>query len=414
MPLTRSLYREDEVIAALKWCVIRGRFNEALFWAQEAIDSNMSEEFLKALVWVWLFTCGPKSIRWISYLHKCIENPPTEDSYIHLLLNLMYNVKYAGDTSVLSLLGLGLCYGKKQPNTITLIKVPEPLPNVPVVRALLQGKVDLAWSILRPEWSKNPWELLRNILSVKNKHTLPYFDEVATAEKWMRSLWTPNLLWCFRAVATVLVATTGSLTIMDEYNSYNHILESYARHTNLSMRKRRLYEVPYECLYWLTTRGWNRVNETTESEIQLNLEDSLKGSKYWSSLLPIGYDLSREEFFYKHFQDDIPDEWSTLARLKSHGYGSVPVGNKICHSTILNRCLVRWFSHIPSKSVWRGFEIALEEFTQRWRYKAPSSLEDGIHEAYEEKDVDSWINEMESWSLNPKKPRFVVSHPSLT
>ena len=61
MSLTKSLYREEEVIAALKWCLIRGRNTEAVFWAQECLDSGLEREYLQALIWVWLFTCGKAS-----------------------------------------------------------------------------------------------------------------------------------------------------------------------------------------------------------------------------------------------------------------------------------------------------------------------------------------------------------------
>jgi len=70
MSLTKSLYREEEVVAAFKWCLIRGRNTEAVFWAQECLDSGLEREYLQALIWVWLFTCGTASIGWLAHLNS--------------------------------------------------------------------------------------------------------------------------------------------------------------------------------------------------------------------------------------------------------------------------------------------------------------------------------------------------------
>ena len=382
MPLTRSLYREDELIAALKWGIIKGRIKEVLFWSQEALDSNMTPEFLKALLWVWLFTCGPRSIHWMKHFEACMKNP-TEDACIHLVVSLTYHLRSCGDNSTFALLGLGLCKHRKQPNTITLQHIPETLPNTPIVRALIQGKLDLAWTILRPNWNVSAWSTLNMVVKVKHPSYIQYIEMLMNGQSWMGSAWMPEWTWCLRALATILTSSVSPLKLLEEPVNYNHILDDYIPHTHLTMRKRRIYEIPHACIYWHTERGALCINKTTESELQINLEDTLSESKYWSSYLPIGYDLAREEFFYNHFPDDIPDEWSMNDRMKSHGYGGVPVGDKINHNVMFNRCLIRWFGNIPCRYIWRGFELSLEEFTQRWHGAQPETLEQGIHEAYE-------------------------------
>jgi len=318
----------------------------------------------------------------------------------------MYYVKVHGDSSTIALLGLGLCKRNKQPNTITLSYVPTNLPNTPIICALLQGKVDLAWTLLRPDWNTNAWSTLIDVTTQKRPANVKHITMLMNPKSWMGSAWTPEWTWCLRAAATIL-----SSSILEQQSEdsqiYDRVLSEYSSHTHLTMRNRRIYEIPHSCLYWFTQRGALLVNETTESELQMNLEDTLVGSKYWSSLLPIGYDLAREEFFYKHFPDDIPDEWSTADRLKSHGIGCVPTGTAVNHNIMFNRCLIRWISNIPCRHIWRGIELAIEEFTQRWEVYRPNTMETGIHEAYEQIDVDSWINEMESWSLVSKKRRFV-------
>ena len=405
MTLTRSLYREDELIAALKWCIIKGRFKEVLFWSQEALDSNMVPEFLESLLWVWIFTCGPESIYWMERFEACLKNP-NESKYLNLAISLTYHVRYNGDGSTLSLLGVGLCKRKKQPNMITLSSLPEGLPDTPIVRALVQGKVYLAWTLLRPDWNTTAWPTLMTVAKVKHHKHIKHLEMLMDSKSWMGPHAKHEYTWCLRALATILVSNTIAYTFRDEPQVFDRVLADYTPHTNLSMRKRRHYDVPYGSLYWFTKRGSIKVNETTETELMINLEDNLLGSKYWTHYLPIGYDLGREEFFYTHFPDDIPDEWSTASRMKSHGYGGVPTGD-VNHGVMFNNCLIRWFGSVPCKSVWRGFEIALEEFSQRWSVHRPDTLEKGIHQAYEEIDVDTWIHEMETWSLTTKKRRFV-------
>lgn len=265
----------------------------------------------------------------------------------------------------------------------------------------------MAWALLRPEWTNNTaWSAITSVVSVKHPQCIEHLNIIMTAEKWMGSLWNVNYTWSLRAMATLLASTKNNLTMFVEHDKYEHVMMSHIKHTDMTMRARRLYTVPRECLYWFTKRGRLFVNESNEGELMINLEDALTGSKYWSKFLPIGYDLEREKFYHRHFPDDIPDEWSTHSRSMSHGYGSTHVGDKINHSNLLNNCLVRWFSNIPSKYVWRGFEIAVEVFVNKWRHEKPPSLELGIHRAYEEKTVDSFIDEMSSWSLNPKRRKI--------
>ena len=408
MPLTRSLYREDELISALKWHLIKGRFNETLFWTQEALDSNMKNEFFKAVLWVWIFTCGPSSLGWIDRFSQCIKNP-TDYNCLNLVISLLYHIKHRGDISALCLLGLGLCKAKKQPNTITLLTLPEGLPNTPIIRALVQGKTDLAWMLLRPDWNTTSWTTLESLIKVKHPSALKYIGMLQNPKPWMDIAYTPEWTWCLRSIATILACSPKPLNIYEEPKSYDRVISNYICHTGFSMRHRRVYEIPLESLYWHTKRGSLTVDKTTENELQIDLEDSLAGSKYWDGALPVGYDLEREEFYYVHFPDDIPDEWSAENRKKSHGHGVVPVG-VVNHNVMFNRCLIRWFNKLPCNYLWRGFEIAIEEFTHRWEVYRPQTLETGIHEAYEQIDVDSWLHEMESWSLNSKKRQFTVKN----
>ena len=48
--ITRHFYKQDEVLAALVFCICTNRSREAVFWAQELIDSNLILECFQTLV----------------------------------------------------------------------------------------------------------------------------------------------------------------------------------------------------------------------------------------------------------------------------------------------------------------------------------------------------------------------------
>jgi len=64
MPLTRHLYDEDEVVAALQFCVLRGRTVEAAFWCEELLYSEMIEPLLTGLRRIWLYGFGIGALSW--------------------------------------------------------------------------------------------------------------------------------------------------------------------------------------------------------------------------------------------------------------------------------------------------------------------------------------------------------------
>jgi hypothetical protein len=66
MPLTRHLYREDEVAAALMLCVDRGLVQEALFWSLELLDSGLTNQFYGALKTIWILSFSKSAPEWLS------------------------------------------------------------------------------------------------------------------------------------------------------------------------------------------------------------------------------------------------------------------------------------------------------------------------------------------------------------
>jgi hypothetical protein len=47
--LTRHLYRDDEVMVALLWCLQKRRVEESLFWLQELLDSELYDDIVQGM-----------------------------------------------------------------------------------------------------------------------------------------------------------------------------------------------------------------------------------------------------------------------------------------------------------------------------------------------------------------------------
>jgi hypothetical protein len=90
-----------------------------------------------------------------------------------------------------------------------------------------------------------------------------------------------------------------------------------------SLKTSRVYDIPYECLFGMTWRG---TGQNTMDELNSLSLETLSKSPYWKKLIP----ETREDEIIEAFWDtyfpyttcDHPDEWSLLAKKKSHGEGS--------------------------------------------------------------------------------------------
>jgi hypothetical protein len=406
MPLTVSLYREDEVIAALKWSLINGQTVEAMFWAQECSDSNMLSEALQAAVWAWVFGCGPSALGWFSRFCDCVKmGNQLEDAELMGLIGSLTLHRYRRpDSSALVLLGLGLREDSAGPIPPD---VPRPLHLLgelnsenaserAIVRAILQGKIALAWYLLRPLWVLNGWSIIKRVCG-EEKAVSRYLLE--HAREYMGGVWKTEYTWLLRAVAV------ASLVPHKKIVAEESLAPLYMNHWNewksLSMRRRRCFPIPVTALYWHTSRGSLRVSDSTEEELMSGLEASMVGSRVWCTVLEELHD-DRQLFYERYFPNDIPDEWSCKDRELSHGRGVIPVGNPD-HRILFRVCIDRWFQRIPN-CIWMGTERALGEFKRRWENGPPPTFELGIHEAYSERD---WNFSM-AWNCEPVARKFVM------
>ena len=425
MGLTRNLYREDEVLAAIKWCCIKGRFNELFFWIQEALDSAMTAQALEALLWVWCFECGPSALGWLLRFRGCLQKGVSEcsqEEILNMAASLALHCRRTPDSSAVALLGVGLMDGATQDQKEFLGNpVVPPLPEgvtpeeVAVVRAVLQGKGGFAWRLARGLWSDGRlWQCLRQ--TAQQKGALATMETVLglleTPALWLREVTEPaHWIWPFRAVA--VAALCEKIVIREEVDvPLPELFVDRENWRTRMMRYRRIHIPPQDCLLWFTRRGSVPVNETTEDELMSGLEAAMLNSVFWRPLLLESRtdDEARMYFYHYYFPTDIPDEWSSADRWISHGTGVIPAGTKVDMSILFKNCLNRWFLRTPSVAMWRGTETAINEFAQRWGSGSwPSSFEKGVADAYTDELLLEAKSRLGILRLEPVRREFIVS-----
>lgn len=86
-----------------------------------------------------------------------------------------------------------------------------------------------------------------------------------------------------------------------------------------------LLPIKREAIYGLSERGQMSEAESTVGEIRGDIVKTLinQGTSYWSEALVTYNEEEPDEFYMKHFPNDIPDEWSLEKQMNTHGPGSL-------------------------------------------------------------------------------------------
>jgi hypothetical protein len=388
MPLTRNLYREDEVLTALKWSILKGRLKESVFWGQEAIDSELTLEVLQILFYIWMSFVGSANLPWFYSFCETISNLDSlsEDDIHYCIITLAMGPK---DSTVFTLLGLG--FGPCEETHTGFAILPKSLASLKgrcrvFATTLKLGKLPLAWSFIR-EWSD---EMLYAMTEVGTEKHGEQFSEFLKMLSLLEAnpIWKPEWTWFIRSLTVVIAGSKESIMFRAPRSERKELpIEVRIFYRDLKsiigQRQKRIYKIPQDCLYWFTERGTTRVNQTNEDELIDGLENALQGSSFWDQHLEaINSDREREHFYDTFFNTDIPDEWSKADRQKSHGGGCVPLkeeGDKVNFKILLGTTLDRWFQ-IPSRGIWNGLELALKNFKGEWL--DPVDIEEAIHKKY--------------------------------
>jgi len=381
MALTRNLYREDEVIAALIHSVVNGKVAEALFWTQEAIESDMDVRIFQALLSVWLHCVGVQNVPWLGCLVESLRSSMDEEVIISLVVELTQSPK---DSSVFALQGLGLKQTVETPDHVGSFKLPEGLQGLSTLettfaKAVLQGKSEFAWFLSMELWSSGRADMI-----LWEIQPLAAFGEIPVV---LESIWSDDFVWPFRALAILMAASKRDFIGIVLPPAPTEHVEAWNIRKNLRMRERRQFPIPPECLHCFTERGNLPESESTENDLIGDIRPLLMKSPFWE-------DKTEPDIFDVFMTSDIPDEWSSAARRISHGPG--------VHTKGPERYTPFGVASIPSKLIWRGQERATDILLGRWKNATHfSSFENYIKAAYNE--LTSQPLPYEKWDLTPRR-----------
>lgn len=354
MPLTRHLYMEDEVVAAMQWCILRGRCVEAAFWCQELLDSGMADALLEAMRNIWLFGFSIGALPWYKAFHAFAEEEVLDASEaIRLVVALCVIGKAGGrDTSFISIIG-----SPREPDRVGICITPKGLKGVDAffAAAVKEGRTITAWRAYSHA-SFSP-DTLPRVFAWKHGSI---GDEVCALleEKYpaiaVAALCLPAEILEKRWKKPLPAVPSEVEVALVEWEAC------------LGRRQRRCFSIPHECLYFITERGNTSVYSSTESRLRGSLERPGKiwGSVFWDEIAEEmgGWEairddpVAREQFYDTYFPDDIPDEWSKNDRERSHGIGALQKDE----TPSPRRFLLKWFGNIPSAVVWKEFEYAIQ------------------------------------------------------
>jgi len=397
MPITLNLYREDEVIAALRLAIARGRATEAAFWVQEGLESDMDVAILQTLLMSWMYTVGVGHLDWLGWFLQGLQEGTafTEETIIALTVALVNAVKAQADTTVFALLAIGMEKLEKTPeDRVTFTFMPPHLRNknftkheIALIRAIIQGKFVYAWKLARPLWATGR---AGEILEMMGCPEFPV--------KTLGPLYCEKFIWPFRALA--LIIAQNPAVLHTEFGPHplpdRTILADWSERKKATMLLRRAYSVPPECLYSYTARGSVKMNQTTDNELTDHLEETMESSIFWNEYAEkytTGGGVEKEGFYEKFFPNDRPDEWPRTERAKSHGFGATPVGEHD-EAVILKRCLHRFYRY-PSKGIWGGLDRAIEVLVSKGKN------ENCFEEYYS--SADDGANIISTWDMGAVK-----------
>jgi hypothetical protein len=165
------------------------------------------------------------------------------------------------------------------------------------------------------------------------------------------------------------------------------VAEALEEWSSLEGRDARVYAIPRHCLHGTTERGGLETNQTTEAELCSNrfMEKAMKRSSVWD--IDISSDERKEAFYDIYFPDDIPDEWSSDARQKSHGPGVIPPG---ATSWTLGAWMIKWFDSIPSSLIFEGISNLSKRVDAEYDWDTHTNAWDAFRDGLGDTGTVTW------------------------
>lgn len=403
---TRHFYRQDEVYAALTYATAFGRVREALFWAQELVDSNLGMECLTSLVHSWILFFGLGSFQWLLVALKLWDSEEiSEEGLLLLTYQLACLAPEGRDSTPLTLIYLAFQDTLEKPPDRLLVygcpvDSPRPEWEQAVLRAAAQKKAEVLWLLFRTYLQTDGAKVHALLLEAcKDQPTrLKILQSLKHLETHLEDSTKITFLQAI-AIGAVCLSETQlkiSLKPLREQIDVGNQAELSRWEACLGQKERRAYAIPKDCLYWVTDRGQMPYTDSTVESLKDLLID-IEASDYWSEALESKsfddlQDVEKLSFLETYFPEGHPMTWSAEEIAKSHGSGVLAPNESIT----LQKWQRNWIRSTPSRVVWNGWARAS---------KIQLSADEDLHELFAKKQ-DCWIQELASWNLRPVKKVF--------
>jgi hypothetical protein len=322
--LTIHLYRKEEALAALRWAIICKNYTESIFWGLELFDSDLMSDAIDILEKTWVSQIGYCINGWtiISDIIRLKEaDEYSRDDFIHTLYS--WSQVKTLDSTAFHLLIRGSTTSTEM---IPQFQHSKEYMNITdsFIDCLKRGKLLEAWLFARALDTQEVWLILQTIFPGRNNELLNLRALSVSERERLASAFV--LVSINEETWITANAIFHQRPIPQELKEKLEVWDS-----ETSLRKRREFKVRPEAITYICARSTMQTSESTESDICENLEATLRQSPYWQSVLE-DYQIDgdwktdryKEMFYNTYFpyaEDDIPDEWSSTDRDKSHGRG---------------------------------------------------------------------------------------------
>jgi hypothetical protein len=315
MVLTRRLYSLEEVRSAFLYSIKNKCLYEAIYWLLELEESYYSGEVRRLLLLAWMIWTGPSRISWLLEWSQTANSAKGRLDLCWKLIRCRTK-----DSSIWWLLWAVIC-AKDTPDE--------------------HGTLFHRWKL---SWNLPDLEFWQNLVDETDDERILTILEGLQIDMKSYSLFAK----CIATTVCYSWNKVPSTTWEPLSNQQPEDLETQIQSWKFqNLRKERIYEIPYYCLFGMTWRGVG--GDTTRELLDLGLKE-LKTSPYWKKQLQPYTDQAlnwisdehKEEFWDTHFNwksCDHPDEWSLEDRKKSHGPGVT------CPSGPLSKWWRNWIVH---------------------------------------------------------------------
>lgn len=285
MRLTKHLYRFEEVRSAFLYTIRCRRHVEACFWLEELEESCYSGEARRLLFVAWFLFIGLGRLHWLLYWST---------------------VGHLREGRQLLCIQLCTCTERESSLWMLIASNVLPPPSLPLVQS----------------WRSFQTGVNPTLTHLNDTRLVSIVHALATDMKGYACFGKATLF----GIQSFWKQISQSSWL--PFSSHLRFTEIIASWRELTMRKRRVYTIPYDCLFGMTWRG---MGGDTTNELQNLTKEVFQQSSYWKVKACWETDEEKEKFYQTYFPDDIPDEWSREDQEKSHGapgFGSVdsPLG----------------------------------------------------------------------------------------